>query len=620
MATADDYAAWIVKNADKKGTPEFDTVAHAYQLAKTSESQPQQTAFDPSEGGGTLSIGPFDTGIHTPQFLDRALAGAGKAISDTGQGLRQLGSYVGVGDKDAIQSQIDQARLTDAPLMNTGAGIAGNVLGNVATMVGPSALLGAAGKAAQIPRLVQAGEALMLPKTLPGAAGVGAAMGAAQPTETGENRLLNAGIGAAGGALIPGAATAAKIGGNLIAPFTQGGRANLAGRALQRFAGNMANIYNPAPELVPGSLPTLAESAQDPGISQLYRALVNNPDVGPALASRQAANTAARTEALRDIAGDAGKMDYFKTDRATVANDLYQKAFDQVPEATPWVKGQITQLQKRPSFQQAFPQAQALALEEGLKLDPNNAVQVAHYTKMALDDMISASEGNQQRALMGTRDKLVSLMESKDFAPAYREARDTYAKMSQPINQMQIGQDLLNRFQPALAEFGATNRTRAQAYAQAVRDANGTAKKATGFAGAKMADILTPEQMSTVQNVAQDLGRAANAQELGKAVGSPTAQNLVSQDILRQTLGPLGLPRSFAESTLGETLLRPVQFAYKAPENRVLGLLGQAMLDPTTAQSLLTRGIASQLPKKLDRLLPYSVAPGTAGLLQALAQ
>lgn len=35
MATVDEYAAWIVKNADKKGTPEFETVAQAYQSAKS---------------------------------------------------------------------------------------------------------------------------------------------------------------------------------------------------------------------------------------------------------------------------------------------------------------------------------------------------------------------------------------------------------------------------------------------------------------------------------------------------------------------------------------------------------------------------------------------------------
>lgn len=34
MASADEYAAWIVKNADKRGSPEFETVAKAYQLAK----------------------------------------------------------------------------------------------------------------------------------------------------------------------------------------------------------------------------------------------------------------------------------------------------------------------------------------------------------------------------------------------------------------------------------------------------------------------------------------------------------------------------------------------------------------------------------------------------------
>ena len=37
MATADDYAGWIVKNADKKGTPQFDTVAAAYKEALAEE-------------------------------------------------------------------------------------------------------------------------------------------------------------------------------------------------------------------------------------------------------------------------------------------------------------------------------------------------------------------------------------------------------------------------------------------------------------------------------------------------------------------------------------------------------------------------------------------------------
>jgi len=39
MATADEYATWIVKNADKKGTPEFETVAAAYKEAKAQEQE-----------------------------------------------------------------------------------------------------------------------------------------------------------------------------------------------------------------------------------------------------------------------------------------------------------------------------------------------------------------------------------------------------------------------------------------------------------------------------------------------------------------------------------------------------------------------------------------------------
>ena len=41
MATADEYAAWIVKNSSKRGTPEFDTVAQAYQQAKGEENNTQ---------------------------------------------------------------------------------------------------------------------------------------------------------------------------------------------------------------------------------------------------------------------------------------------------------------------------------------------------------------------------------------------------------------------------------------------------------------------------------------------------------------------------------------------------------------------------------------------------
>lgn len=47
MATAEDYAKWIIANKSKKGTPEFDTVEKAYQAAKGSSAQAAPVAVKP---------------------------------------------------------------------------------------------------------------------------------------------------------------------------------------------------------------------------------------------------------------------------------------------------------------------------------------------------------------------------------------------------------------------------------------------------------------------------------------------------------------------------------------------------------------------------------------------
>ncbi len=73
MATADEYAAWIVKNPTKRGTPEFDTVAKAYELAKQEENTKQFTAQD-------VAPQPQQPGI------GEQLLGAGEAALTLGTG------------------------------------------------------------------------------------------------------------------------------------------------------------------------------------------------------------------------------------------------------------------------------------------------------------------------------------------------------------------------------------------------------------------------------------------------------------------------------------------------------------------------------------------------------
>lgn len=132
-----------------------------------------QPALDPSAGGGTLRPFGIDTGIQTPEWLDRGLAGAGKAFADLGRGAGQV---VGLVSRDDIAEQ----RKLDAPLMKTPEGAFGNIAGNVA-MLAPTAMIPGA-------------------NTYTGAATIGALTGLLQPsTSTGET-LSNVALGGAAGA------------------------------------------------------------------------------------------------------------------------------------------------------------------------------------------------------------------------------------------------------------------------------------------------------------------------------------------------------------------------------------------------------------------------------------
>jgi hypothetical protein len=136
-------------------------------------SQPEAPPYDPSAGGGTLQFGPWDTGIKTPESVERGLAGVGKAFADVGRGA---GQWLGMVSRDDVA----ESRRLDAPLMNTTAGTVGNIVGNVA-MLAPTAMIPGA-------------------NTVAGAGVVGAVAGAAQPSVSTRETLTNTGFGAAAGA------------------------------------------------------------------------------------------------------------------------------------------------------------------------------------------------------------------------------------------------------------------------------------------------------------------------------------------------------------------------------------------------------------------------------------
>lgn len=555
MATLDQLHTALI-NADKAGDVSAAQML-AGEIKRMRGSVKTEAPLDPTEGMGTF---------------DRAAAGFGSNLAEKWMGMKQRFGQ-------ASQEEVDYQRKLNAPLANTTAGKAGNILGDVAL-----------GAGAMVAAPATAGYA--------GAAGLGGLFGFLRPTAENEsavkNTVLGTGeglLGQAAGQLAGKGIRAAKA---AVEPFYAKGQDAILGRLLQKSAGGgqfaqdaITNLRN-AKELVPGSLPTAGQAANNPGIAALERtATATQPEVAAEMAQRFANQNQARGAVLGQLA-DPAKREFFDQSRQTAAKELYEAAFAQTPDTTPWLKGQFSNLKMRPAFKSAIQEAQERAMNEGIKLDPKNTTQVAHYAKMALDDMIGKAKasGGDAQGLISTRDKLVMVMESKDFAPAYREARSTYAAMSKPINEI----DTVAAVQKA-ATNPLTEQLQPQAFARAMSDQ--TAQRATGFRGATMENTLSPEAMQQLQAIQADLARSQFAQNAGRGPGSDTIQKLAYSNMIDAAGIPSFLRNLGVGQIAGNLATRGADAIYGRASKEMSTKLAQSMLNPQEVARLLQSGAIS---------------------------
>lgn len=579
--------------------------------------------------------------------------GAGRTFDRVGKGMEQLylGAKAALSPKDLTSivtgkpnAQLQQDELAQRaaeedrlykPLQEQhpiATGI-GEALPSMVIPVGGGATLGATAA-----RLAAAG-------ALPGALEYGSA------EERAGRAALGAGAGVVGGVVVPkvlGAAVRAvpAIGRTARAvaePLWQGGRERIAGRTLNTASGDAATAVQQrlagAAELIPGSAPTAGQVAEDGGIAALERSVrAANPSQ---FAARDMEQAAARTGALRSIAQDAPAMKAAEAARNAAADPLYAQAKSAIYGVDPRLKT----LLERPSVQKAISRAEKIAEEEGrtFGLTPervvpgssivgaNGAPAIPSYTvpakvtgqtlqdlKMAMDAMLkdpmSGIAGKEADLVKSTRGQLLNWLE--DANPAFKQARTTYAQMSAPINQMQIGSELLDRIAPALSDYGALGKETAAKYALALRNAPALAKNATKFPGAKLEDIMTPQQMQLIEGVAQDLARKSNMQDLGRGVGSDTFQKLSMSNIAERSGAPgvvngaLNLPG----------VNKAAKFLYSGPDEQIQTLIAQSLLDPRLAARLMAASPAMAAPVPLaQRLLSNpgraaQIGGGSAGL------
>lgn len=587
-ATAEQLGAVITAQASKQSTPKR-SVGDAIQ------QQVGNVVSGAVRGAGSIGatlLAPIDAaaramGVQNDfigrtdrrEMMDSALQGMGAETDSFGYGIGKIGAEIagtaGVGGTVARGAALVPGLRAIAPYIASG----GMQAGNMAARMAGGAITGAASAG-----LVN-----------PGEASTGAVVGGLLPPAIKGVSIGLRALGATAGAPQ-----------TMVRPFTTKGQEDIVAEVLQKSVTDKAKAtqaLKAARPVVPGSTPTVAQVANDPGLAQLERTLLNNPEQAAPLQQRFAAQRAARLDAINSVAGTDDYFNSIKEGRQIFADEDYAKAIAQGidQKAAQQIAPKIEGLMQRPSIQQARSVAIELAKESGDTIDNFGSVKGLDYLKKALDEQISAAKkpgssigDTKLRALVQTKDELMKTLEQ--IAPGYKQANDNFAAMSKQVNSMEVARDLKLRFEPALNRFGASGKEMAIEYAKALEAAATSVKRATGM-DRPLSQIMPTADIAALEGVAKDLARKTNAETLGKAAGSPTAQNIASEALVQRLFSQLGVPQSVAETGLARAVAAPYQGLANltGATQSINERLAQALLNPDDAVMLLSRQPAQGL-------------------------
>ena len=274
------------------------------------------------------------------------VAGLGQGVADVATTLGQ--ALPGAGDSE-ILGRLLAAQMgygaTYGGDTKSGLGrFTGQVAGSIPFIAGAEALaapalanMGAvgtflAGRGAQLApgglqRFLMGGSSLAAKGAMEGAAGAGLVSSATDRPVVDQMSEGAAG-GAALGPLAPAAGAAGRWAGrtarSLFEPLSPEGRERIAGRIVEKF-GEGAPMVPDAAEIIPGSVPTLAQATANPGVATLERSVrLARPTP---FAERTAQNVEARGQVLDAARGDAQSVADLVAARNTVLDGARERAF-----------------------------------------------------------------------------------------------------------------------------------------------------------------------------------------------------------------------------------------------------------------------------------------------------
>ena len=347
----------------------------------------------------------------------------------------------------------------------------------------------------------------------------------------------------------------------------------------------VAQLRAPNLEIVPGSKPTAAQAASPLNVTKFSALGASAEKALPTpYYERGLANEAARTSAVQSVGKTPADITSAIAAREAATGPLYQAAEARKFRADP----QLMQLADDPYIKQALPDAIRLSKSQGVSFAAN-PTRFIHNIKISLDKMLTRSGDTalargERAQVMDVKNRLVGWLETK--APEYQAARTTFAGMSKPINQMEVGQYLEGKLATPL-DVGQ----RANVFAGAVKDAPGTIKRATTNEARfkALTDVLDPAQVQVIEAIRADLARAAKTQQQAKVGGAAAPK---ATDLASAAERGLRLPNLLNRVT---ALANDIMSRLRGKIDSKLAIqLATEMLDPQAAANALEKAMRAE--------------------------
>jgi hypothetical protein len=499
-----------------------------------------------------------------------------------------------------------------------GAGTVAQNIGAGAGMRGGQVM----GPAAPIPQQVFEALARYPAQQVAGAAMAGGAAGSLR--ESGASPLTQvggamiAGMAAPGGPKLPLTARALEAPGALVKPFTQEGREVIVGNVLRRLSttpeATAARLAEAGP-LVPGVRPTTAAVARDPGLAAAETAIRSLDQTG-AFPSRLSANQQALLDAYRRLSGQPGSIPRAEAKRAEITAPMREEAFANVtvnPEVfqsgvTLTVNRAVENIRNSPAgVRQDVETAMNWATSRISKA--RNPMELYEIRK----DLAAAMQGKYNQdvpSLRLAKGQLADVVRVVDdvidaSAPGFKAYMEKYSKMSQPIDQMRVLQDIERR-----VTTGQPNLMTGEPVIAA-----GSLRRQLATRADEIGTELSPAAQRKLDNIIDEINRGMAATAPGvKPPGSDTFRNMSMGNLIGRVFS-----ESLADNTTLRTMTRPLDFLYRLPDQQIQQLLVEAMLDPKLASVMMSKAnvmkvepLAKSLRQKAEQL-GFGAAIGASG-------